>query len=230
MTAVINQSVLGTARYLAFPLIFRYELTGDQKSPYEDSTVGTEGVGETSFTYSECCLNVLDISAMTNRRLIRSTLNATCSVALLRDHNPRTDGLRFAAPASDTSGFPLLELRPEVADPGKAFAPDRQGLVNDVYNPPYFQTVCDRVAETVPPRPCFQPIYTHGCLNTNSKIYGAPVAFWTGTFADRVPDAGGVAARSAVWGFEPVFFKPAQVKRALDVILFDEWKLPRASK
>jgi hypothetical protein len=75
---------------------------------------------------------------------------------------------------------------------------------------------------------CFEPIYGLGCLNTASLIYRAPVAFWTLTFADRVPDAGGgPAAKSAVWGFEPVFFKPEQVKTALDLILFDEWQLPR---
>jgi hypothetical protein len=75
---------------------------------------------------------------------------------------------------------------------------------------------------------CFEPIYGHGCLNTASLVYGAPIAFWTRTFADRVPDAGGgPAAKSVVWGFEPVFFKPEQVKTALDLILFDEWQLPR---
>jgi hypothetical protein len=31
-----------------------------------------------------------------------------------------------------------------------------------------------------------------------------------------------------VWGFEPVFFNPSQVKQALNIILFDEWELPRS--
>jgi hypothetical protein len=30
-----------------------------------------------------------------------------------------------------------------------------------------------------------------------------------------------------VWGFEPIFFNPDEVKEALNLILFDEWKLPR---
>ena len=225
MTAVINQGLLGTP---GFPVIFRYELAGDQKSPYEDSDVGESGVGDNSFAYNECCLNVLDISAIANVKLIRNAKAHTCPVKTIRDHSVVTDGLRSAIPLSETSGFPLLELRPEVADPGKTFAPDRRGLVNDVYNPPYFEQVCGRFTETSPQRSCFEPIYGHGCLNPSSLIYGAPVAFWTLSYADRAPDAGGgPAAKSAVWGFDPVFFKPEQVKTALDLIIFDEWQLPR---
>ncbi len=40
MTAVINQGILGSP---GFPVIFRYELTGDQKSPYDDSDIGRAG-------------------------------------------------------------------------------------------------------------------------------------------------------------------------------------------
>ena len=115
----------------------------------------------------------------------------------------------------------------KVAGTDKEFSPDRRGLVNDIYNPPYFQDICSRVAETQPLRECLQPMYGHGCLNTASVIYGAPVGFWTSQFGDRIPAGGGAAARSAVWGFEPVFFKPSQVQEALEVILFEEWKLPR---
>lgn len=229
MTAAVTSEVFaGGNRPPAFPLIFRYELLGDQKSPYDDSDVGVKGVGENSFAYNECCLNVLDISVITTPVQRRRPANATCPVHLLREYSGRTEGLRFAIPLSDEESFPMLELRPEVTASGKPFEESRSGLVNDVYNPPYFQNVCPGVAETSPPRACFQPIYGHGCLNEASRIYGAPVAFWTGTFADRVPDSGtSVAARSVVWGFDPVFFKPDQVKRALASILFDEWQLPR---
>jgi hypothetical protein len=231
MTAVINQSLPGIrANGLIYPMIFRYELTGDHESPYEDQKIGLSGVGDNSFSYRECCLNVLDISVITNRRLVRRAPNSTCPVGDIRKHSPLDDGLRYAVPAADAPDFPLLELRPEVAAAGKVYAPDKQGLSCDVYNPPYFQTVCDQVAETAPPRPCFHPIYTLGCANTSSIIYGAPIAFWTSAFADRVAGPGGVAARSAVWGFEPVFFKPEQVKQALEVILFDEWKLQRGGR
>ena len=224
MTATINQAILGSP---GFPLIFRYELAGDQKSPYDDSDVGEKGVGDDSFAYQECCLNVLDISAIANVKLIRNSKAHTCPVKTIRDHSVVTDGLRSALPLDELSGFPLLELRPEVAAPGKTYAPENRGLVNDVYNPPYFEQVCGRFTETTPPRSCFEPIYGHGCLNQSSLIYNAPIAFWTLTFADRVPDTGGgPAAKSVVWGFEPVFFKPEQVKQALDLILFDEWKLP----
>ena len=231
MTGVINTALPGVRKSgWVYPMIFRYELAGDHRSPYEDSDVGVRGIGDNSFSYNECCLNVLDISVMTNRKLVRRALNVTCNVADVRDHNPLTDGLRSAIPAADATGFPVLELRPEVASPGMIYAPDRQGLANDIYNPPYFENLCHGFTETYPERSCFQPIYTHGCIGTNSSIYGAPIAFWTGKYADRVPEVGGPAARSAVWGFEPVFFKPAQVKQALEVILFDEWKLARSGR
>ncbi len=84
--------------------------------------------------------------------------------------------------------------------------------------------MCDRYTE-YGTRSCFEPIYGNGCLNTSSKIYNAPVAFWTSVYADRVPDVGGVAARSAVWGFHPVYFNPNEVRTALEIVLFDEWKL-----
>lgn len=228
-TAVINRSLFaGGTRSPVFPLIFRYELTGDQTTPYDDSDIGVKGVGEGSFTYSECCLNVLDISVITSPTMIRTPRNSTCPVNVVRDHNGRRDGLRFTIPIEDPERFPALELRPEVAGPGKAYAPEARGLVAEIYNPPYFETLCSGIAETSPQRDCFQPIYGHGCLNESSAIYGAPVAFWTRTFANRVPDtAGGVAARSAVWGFAPVFFNPSQVKPAIDTIVFEEWKLPK---
>jgi hypothetical protein len=123
-----------------------------------------------------------------------------------------------------------------VALPGKWYSEDRSGLNCDIYNPPYFENVpkggdrtgvCNDFTETNPGRDCFKPIYANGCLDTGSAIYNAPVAFWSLTFEDRVPDAGGVAARSAVFGFHPVYFNPSEFKQALDIILFDEWQLPR---
>jgi hypothetical protein len=59
-------------------------------------------------------------------------------------------------------------------------------------------------------------------------LYDAAVAFWTTQHADRLAEAAGaVKARSAVWGFSPVFFQPDQVKAALQIILHDEWRIPR---
>jgi hypothetical protein len=229
MTSVVNPDVMSSSP--EYPLIFRYELTGDQKSPYDDSEVGVKGVGELSFGYDECCVNVLDISVITNRRLIRNSIQNTCSVSLVRRHNATTDGLRFTIPMDDSLDFPPLELRPEVAGTGKVYAPEARGLVNDIYNPPYFQQICYLVAETSPFRSCFQPMYGHGCLDGTSAIYGAPVAYWTSTYAMVEPDVpGGAAARCAVMGFDPVFFRPDQVKQALDLILFEEWQLPRSEE
>ncbi|UCH83273.1 MAG: hypothetical protein JSW50_12525, partial [Candidatus Latescibacterota bacterium] len=238
MTAVVNPNAFaGGTSSAAFPIIFRYELLGDQDSQYEDSRIGDWGVGEGSFAYNECCLNVLDISAISNRRLIRHFPDQACQTVTERSYTDGQEGLRTAIPMDELYEFPTLELRPEVSDPGRVYAPTGRGLTNDIYNPPYFADLekrhdltgpCNDVAEIDPPRDCFHPMYGHGCLDTSNPIYEAPIAFWTSVYGDRIPDVvGGVAARSAVWGFEPVFFNPNQVREAINIILFDEWELPR---
>jgi hypothetical protein len=231
MTMVINPHVM--RRIPVFPIIFRYELGGDQDGTYTSggNHVGVYGVGEDSFAYKECCLNVLDQSYLQNRNQIRRVgVDQRCGVDRIRNNDLIKDGMRAALPIDMTTGggFPRLELRPEVAGIGRFH--EIAGLVVDIYNPSYFSemTPCGRIAETDPPRTCFEPIYGNGCPDAASVIYSAPVAFWTGRFADRVPDYGdGVAARSAVWGFHPVYFQPNQVKAALDIILHDEWQLTR---
>ena len=230
MTMVIDpQSFVGRGIPL-FPMIFRYELAGDQDGTYTPQDIGVRGVGEDSFAYRDCCLNVLDQTYLQNINQIRRTGGTQrCPVDFLRGRDRTKDGLRSALPLDTLTGggFPQLELRPEVAGPGKAFAV--AGMSVDLYNPDYFSTLsaCAAVAETIPPRWCFEPIYGNGCSDESSVLYNAPVAFWTKVFADRAPDvAGGVAARSAIWGFAPVFFNPDQVKQALQVILHDEWQLP----
>jgi hypothetical protein len=124
--------------------------------------------------------------------------------------------------------FPALTLRPEVAGPGRAYAPEAQGIDAEVYNPSYFRTgqACPYVP---PPRGCFEPIYALVCRDTSERTYLQPVAFWTGVYAGVVAQdiPGAVGARSAVFGFPPVYFNPAQVKPAIEFILFDEWQLPR---
>jgi hypothetical protein len=237
MCATINRNSFAPSSP-AYPIIFRYELTADQDGEYEDSNIGTWGVGEVSFPYNECCLNVLDIAYIRVITAVRRSQINGCPVSNIRTQNQTTDGIREAIPLPGKYEFPTLTLRPEVAGPGKWYSAERSGLNGDIYNPPYFATVpkggdlqglCNDVAELDPPRDCFEAIYGNGCLNTDETrgIYKAPIAFWTKTFEDRVPDAGGVAARSAIWGFHPVYFNPAEVKSALDIILFDEWQLPR---
>ena len=44
-------------------------------------------------------------------------------------------------------------------------------------------------------------------------------------FAVQAKDEAG--AVTAVWGFAPVYFEPDEVQAALQIILHDEWKLPR---
>jgi hypothetical protein len=122
--------------------------------------------------------------------------------------------------------FPRLELRPEAATLGRAYHEDRKGLDVEVYNPPYFQEMCPNTPRE--PRWCFQPIYELECRDQTEPTYRAPVAYWTSAYADRIGDAPGtIAARSAVFGFPLVYFKPDQVRGAIENILFNEWQLPR---
>lgn len=227
MTASINRQSFAPLAP-AFPLIFRYELGGDQDGLYEDSDPGMRGIGEESFSYEDCCLNVLDIAYIASATLIRREGRDACPVNRIRPapQSGQKDGLRTALPAMGRYDFPPLALRPEVAGPGRWYAEDRSGLNCDIYNPPYFGDVCAAYAE-YGTRSCFEPIYGNGCLEVGSLIYNAPVAFWTSVHADRAPTGGGVAARSAVWGFHPVYFNPSEVAAALDIVLFDEWQLVR---
>ena len=104
--------------------------------------------------------------------------------------------------------------------------PAVRGLNAELYNPSYFLLSCVYVPAAS--RNCFKPIYGLGCQNDGEAGYGQPVAFWTSVHADvAAPAPGVVAARSAVFGFPPVYFKPSQVKPAIEHILFDEWQLQR---
>lgn len=216
-----------------FPVIFRYELGGDQDGRYQDSQIGVWGVGENSFAYNDCCLNVLDAVSMPGQSIRRHPDQPWpygCPVNGTRTYDIRTDGLRSCIPVDSLTGggFPTLELRPEATAPGRIYNEDSRGLNADIYNPAYFYylTRCGRVAEYVPPRECFQPIYGLDCLDDESLIHDDVVAFWTSKYADRVAP-NGTPGRSAVWGFHPVYFKPDQVRKALEIVLFDEWKLSR---
>lgn len=233
MTMVINPNTFGQGAVI-YPIIFRYELAGDQDGTYgpPDNDIGRYGVGDKSFAYFDCCLNVLDITYVQNANQQRhSGPEQRCPVNFFRERNRVNDGLRRGLPLDLTSGpgFPQLDFRPEVSNPGKFYS--TIGLIADIYNPDYFGAPgmpCASAAETNPLRDCFQPIYGNGCANTSSVIYNAPVAFWTSQFADRLADvSGAVRARSAIFGFHLVYFQPDQVRDALGVILHDEWQLQR---
>jgi hypothetical protein len=152
-----------------------------------------------------------------------------CPVSSARDFDARTEGIRVAIPIDHLDGdgyvFPQLELRPEVAYPGRIFHEASLGLRADIYNPSYF-TACE--SAQLPSRDCFEPMYGLGCLDVNERVYGEPIGFWTSRWA-HVPNSVGVAARSAVWGFAPVYFNPAQIRDALEIIMFDEWQLQRSA-
>jgi hypothetical protein len=237
MCASLNRTSF-SPRIPVFPLIFRYESAGDQDGSYDESNVGEEGIGDLSFGYQDCCVNVLDIAYITVRTAIRKAGLHGCPVTTIRP-TPQSgvnDGLRAALPLDTKYTFPTLNLRNEVIQPGFVYAPEARGLLCDIYNPIYFASVpkggtstgtCNDFAELDPPRACFKPIYGNGCLNVNSKVYNAPVAFWTTQYETVIPESGGVPARSAVMGFHPFFFRAAEMKQAMDIILFDEWQLPR---
>ena len=225
MSNAINYEYFA-GRGAVFPMIFRYELEGDQDGIYEASEVGVRGVADLSFAYESCCLNTVDVATSANIGIVRRAGGENgaqaCPVKRERSHAARTQGLRACSPLDGTYPFPRLELRPEVSDPGRWYHESRIGLTSDLYNPDYFGLLCDQTAESLPLPSCFQPIYGLECLDTESPIYGAPVAFWSTPRSD--PQAG---PRSAVMGFDPVYFRPAQVKEAVGIVVFSEWGLQR---
>ncbi len=215
MTTAINQQY---SDGLIYPIIFQYELQGDYDGHYDNQI--NNPVGDKSFPFQEMCLDVLDI-AYTGYGTMRWANENGCGVTHIRVVSPSQDGLRECLPLD--LDFPLLTLRPEVSGLSKFYGPDFRGLNSELYNPSYF--TCG--ALDLGPRDCFEPIYGQGCLNINSVVYNEPIALWTSAFADIVPDIpGGIAARSALWGFEPFFMDTTAVRSALEIILFDVWELP----
>ena len=220
-----------------WPMIPLYELELDSRQTGNQPTFYPETPGEHGFAYRALCLDAIDYGLQTFQRLRHGTGSNRpyCPVIAYRTPNSfslRDDTMRHAIPFDPA--FPPLDLRieaagtPETPYPWPHYAVQRQGLDAEVYNPAYFRqgAACEFVP---PPRPCFEPIYGLGCLDTSEPTYDQPVAFWTSAYADVVnPEApGSVAARSVVFGFPPVFFEPAQVKPGIEHILFDEWQLPR---
>lgn len=204
-----------------FPLLYKYELEGNQNGQYGTQVETKQYVGDASFSYQDVCVSTLEV-ATSSYQTLRRRLDNGCGVELLRKVDARADGLRSAV--SLDPDFPTLELRPEVAGPGKFYEPGRRGLNNELYDPPYFD-FCVWAEH----RSCFQPIYTHLAEDPDSPLTGAPIAGWSNVYADIDPEVpGGVPARSAFLGFEPFFFQPAAAKQMIDRIIFDEWQVPRA--
>ncbi|UCG52273.1 MAG: hypothetical protein JSW58_01580, partial [Candidatus Latescibacterota bacterium] len=165
MTASINRHSF-LPNNVAFPLIFRYELTSDQDGEYRESQIGQWGVGDKSFPYDDCCLNVLDIAYIRSITAVRRQLVQSCAVNTVRAHSQKNDGLRYTIPMDDKYEFPQLELRPECGGTGRWFDENVSGLNCDIYNPLYFADVekgleltgvCNDVAELIPARECFKP-------------------------------------------------------------------------
>jgi hypothetical protein len=229
MSNVINR---GFASGLKFPLIWKYDVNlvqGGQDDPPTPDMI-RDPPGDECTAYLNFCLETMDI-AVTEYRLRRSN-NLVCSVAGIGQRfippgdypeYKRTRSMRAAIPLDPS--FPRLELRPETAGPGKAHAPDKQGLNVEVYNPQYFFDDCRYVQGS---RDCFEPVYGLECLCESEATFTQPIAFWTSAHADaqaKVP--GAIPARSIVFGFQPVLCDTSAVREAIEHVLFDEWQLPR---
>jgi hypothetical protein len=200
----------GFAYIPRFPFMQLYDHEGRQDVlPDVDDPPGLLSTG-----YATLCDDVLDYAIATNIRTKRSR----CSVQGLRNTGStrlRDSGMREAIPIDHR--FPRLHLHAQTAGVGKYYDPDARGYEAEVYNPRYFFDTC---LFATGPRDCFEPIYGVHCLDTAEPTYGAPVAYWL------TPEGGW--PRSAVFGFSPVYFEPAEVQAAIDVILYDEWGLPRS--
>ncbi len=187
--------------------------------------------GNHGFAYRELCVDVIDYALLYGQRPRLTGMGSNrryCGITGWRTANGsrRDHTMRSGIPADPN--FPPLTLRPEAAGTGRLFAPNSQGIDAEVYNPAYFRQTgaCQYIVD---PRPCFEPIYLLDCLATSERTYQQPIAFWTSTYASVVGDdiPGGIGARSAVFGFPPVYFNPSEMKPAIEYILFDEWQLPR---
>jgi hypothetical protein len=228
----LSRTVSPAVRWPAIPL---YEFERGSAQTGTGPQDAENPPGDLGFSYKDLCLETIDYGYQTTGRLrIRGSGSVAnqryCPVTsawrLPNTNSRRDDGMRTGIPADPN--FPPLSLRAEVANPGRLFAPSSQAIDVEVYNPAYFRQ--GAACQYVPvPRPCFEPIYLLGCLDTNEATSQQPVAFWTSVYADVISEdiPGAVGARSAVFGFPPVYFNPNDVKPAIEYILFDEWQLPR---
>jgi hypothetical protein len=214
-----------------WPMLPLYELEPGAVQTGTEPTYLTDEPGRHGFAYRELSLEAIDLAYLTSQRarLIGTGSNQRyCPISGLRSINTnsrRDDTMRSGLPIDPS--FPAITLRPEAAGPGRFYDPASQGLDVEVYNPAYFRPggAC---AFVTPPRGHFEPIYGLECFDTAEPTYQQPVAFWAGAYAPVTGDfPGAVAARSAVFGFPPVFFDPSEIKPAIEHILFDEWQLPR---
>jgi hypothetical protein len=208
---------------IKYPIVLRFEMEGDQDGVYLDQIQTGEYAGGESFLYRDACLTVLDLAYLDNRGRFRGSQQA-CRVDMMRSNDRTMHTMREALPIDPR--FPRLELRYEAAGPGRYFSEPRQGINAELYNPPYF-AFCE-FSQLAYQSPCFEPIYGMGCLDEDSPTYMAPVAYWSSAYADVLPDVeDGIQARSAFFGFEPYYFDPKQAAEMFEIILFEEWQLPR---
>jgi hypothetical protein len=219
-----NVVVRAGSNYMRYPFVPLFEAESPATQSSTPNIANQPGLA--NFAYREMCVDVIDYAYTNANRLRRLQANWCRVTAAIRaqEGSLRDDTMREARPIDPS--FPTLTLRPECTAPGKKYQPSEQGLDVEIYNPRYFMVACPQVPDAV--RSCFQPIYGVGMFDVGEPTYNQPVAFFTSAYADRVADVpGAVAARSVVFGFPPVYFNPDEVREAIEVIMFDEWKLPR---
>ena len=222
----VSMSINDTYAVLVkFPVMFKYEM--DLRDAGQDRAPDIENPdGDQSFAYFELCLETMEFADSDFIRRRGPALQCpNHRLRVVPDGHVREHTLRAAISLDPDS--PRINLRPETAAPGKWHDPANRGLNCEVYNPAYFmpQTVCRFTPRQ--PRDCFQPIYGLECIDTGEPTYGQPVAFYTSVFEDKVAGAAGaVGAKSVVFGFPPVLFKPEEIRGAIEHVLFTDWQLP----
>jgi hypothetical protein len=192
-----------------FPMVYKYELDGDQDGDYSEQILSGDFVGDESFAYRDLCVNAIDYTNILPS-LARNQLDNGCARQVDRSYD---ENVREAVPVD--MDFPRLELRAEVSGPGRAF--ETEGLQAEIYNPLHFE-FCP--FSEYSERACFEPVYAVGAADPRAATQGSPVAFWTSASPYGGP-------RSAVFGVPPVYFDPSVAKEAIERVVFGEWGLAR---
>jgi hypothetical protein len=196
---------------IQWPFITLYEAGGTQTGNYNRDGE----IGRVSFAYRDYCVDAIDIAATSSIR------TEFCVVTRRSEYG---DGLRSIIPV-DTLDLPEAALNSTVTLGGYFF--ETRGMNSEIYNPDYPSMAgCRAITYINEPRECIEFMFKQKTGNPLSVVNEAPVGIWTKTFARVMPPVG-MPARSVLWGFEPYFLEEIPINEALQLILFEEWKLQK---